>query len=330
VLWLEISLYELHGGGSWAFPNSLWSPSHKNEPHKATPGTWPYWETMRRVQAGDTVLHLRGKDKNKASFVGFSTAETDFFETSERPPDPGEWGFARTFYRVLLKDYVPFTKPVLLQDIFAQRGDSLREYYEHNRARPSEERYLLFFVIQGGRLQRQNGAYLSPVDDELSEILLGSDRPSVGPTRQSIIDVSTGERIVEMRARLGQQRFSRAVRENYGNKCCFPGCNISDRIFLVGSHIARWADVPALRGNPSNGLCLCLIHDRAFELGVFTVSSDYRVVINRRYQTLITGSWYENGMLPAEGQRIHTGKIAPSKDALQYHWARIDLARELK
>jgi hypothetical protein len=80
MLWLEMSRDEFHGGGSWAFGQSLWSPSRKTNGAR-----WAFWETLLRVGADDPVLHLRGKGDD-AAFVGFSTAATDGFETSDRPP----------------------------------------------------------------------------------------------------------------------------------------------------------------------------------------------------------------------------------------------------
>src|SRR5215218_6577350 len=92
MLWLEMSRDEAHGGGSWAFGQSLWSPSRKTNDTK-----WAFWDTLLHVEAGDPVLHLRGKG-DRATFVAFSTAAADGFETSDRPHNPGAWSFARSYY----------------------------------------------------------------------------------------------------------------------------------------------------------------------------------------------------------------------------------------
>lgn len=80
--------------------------------------------------------------------------------------------------------------------------------------------------------------------------------------------MQTGERIRELRVREGQQRFSDNVRGNYSGRCCFPHCPIVEQHFLIGAHIARWSDVPHLRGKVSNGLCFCLMHDKALTYNV--------------------------------------------------------------
>ncbi len=164
MLWLEMSRDEAHGGGSWAFGQSLWSPSRKTNRTK-----WAIWETLLHVETDDPVLHLRGRG-DRATFVAFSTAAADGFETSDRPPSPGAWSYARSFYRVPLRDFTPLADPMLLRDIFRRRDAELRSYFIGNKAASRKER--LFYVIQAGRLQCLNGAYLSEVSRELARLLL--------------------------------------------------------------------------------------------------------------------------------------------------------------
>jgi putative restriction endonuclease len=322
MLWLEMSRDRTHGGGSWDFSLSLWSPSRK-ESNTGAPGTrWGFWDTGLKVRAGDSVLHLRGKDE-KAAFVGFSAAETDGFETKERPPEPGRYSYADSFHRVLLKDFSAFPTPISLPDVFAQQDTVLRNYFTTNHDKPKRQKRRLFYVIQAGRLQCLNGAYLSEVDDELASILLGSDYSSgTDSSRPSIIDVQTGERIKELRVREGQQRFSDNVRGNYSGRCCFPQCPIVEQQFLIGAHIARWADVPHLRGNVSNGLCFCLMHDKAFEKGLFTITKDYRIAVNKTHNVVLNSDWCAESLLPFDSQAISCGAILPLEEAIKLHWTR--------
>jgi putative restriction endonuclease len=122
------------------------------------------------VEAGDPVLHLRGIGA-KAAFVGFSIADSNGFETSDRPPDPEQWGYSSAYYRVLLKDFNPFAAPIFLRDVFSARDTELRKYFEKNKLKTRKER--LFYVINADRLQYLQGACLSEVSSELSRLLLG-------------------------------------------------------------------------------------------------------------------------------------------------------------
>jgi putative restriction endonuclease len=128
MLWLEMSRDEAHGGGSWAFGQSLWSPSRKTNGTK-----WAFWDTLLQVETDDPVLHLRGKG-DRASFVAFSTAAADGFETSDRPPSPGAWSYARSFYRVPLRDFTSLDDPMLLRGLFRRRETELRSYFMGNEA----------------------------------------------------------------------------------------------------------------------------------------------------------------------------------------------------
>jgi predicted restriction endonuclease len=109
----------------------------------------------------------------------------------------------------------------------------------------------------------------------------------------------------------------------YGHKCCFPGCDISDDRFLVGSHIARWCDNEQLRGQMSNGLCLCLLHDKAFEIGLFTLDQQFRVFVNPREKD--NKSQIVIQLLEREGEPIRLAAIKPCDDALLEHWIRVDV-----
>ena len=108
--------------------------------------------------------------------------------------------------------------------------------------------------------------------------------------------------------------------------CCFPQCQVSESQFLVGAHIARWVDVPSLRGRTDNGLCLCLIHDKAFEIGMYTLDASGTVVINPKYQTSAPNSLFQTSIYPFNGHEAELGSIRPSGTALRHHWERIQVS----
>lgn len=87
-----------------------------------------------------------------------------------------------------------------------------------------------------------------------------------GETRATLVEL-----------RLKQAFFRRAVLSSYGSKCCMSG--IGEPRLLTASHIIPWSVDRANRLNPRNGLCLSALHDRAFDAGLITVSSDMRIEI---------------------------------------------------
>ena len=94
-------------------------------------------------------------------------------------------------------------------------------------------------------------------------------------------DVFTSENVLtEAMRRKGQGIFSRRVKRNYRGRCAL--CGITEARFLVAGHIVGWAEDRENRLNPTNGICFCVLHDRAFEAGYFTLDPDLRVRISPR------------------------------------------------
>jgi len=312
MILIEMSRDVVHGGGTWAFPNCVWAPTRKKNGAR-----WPFWEKVAAIREGDVVLHLLGVSPN-AHFVGFSLVAADGFETSKRPPDPGEWGFAKFFYRANLVGFTPFHKPIRLSEVLLARRLELEEYFEMNAAAGVSKKNILL-VKQSGQLQCLNGAYLSEVDDALFSILFGNVIPSNQVReKSSVTSVETGWQLSTIQARQGQSEFAWRLKELYGYKCCFPSCEVSDRRFLVASHIARWSDNKGLRGELGNGLCFCVMHDKAFELGLFTLDERYQVYANPRENPEASSVTQE--IYKAQGVQISLASVHPLEDALMEHW----------
>jgi hypothetical protein len=89
----------------------------------------------------------------------------------------------------------------------------------------------------------------------------------------------TGEtRRIVTEQRIKQHFFRRAVLSSYRGRCCMSG--LSESRLLVASHIVPWSKDKANRLNPSNGLCLSAIHDKAFDKGLIALSDDLRVLVS--------------------------------------------------
>jgi hypothetical protein len=179
MIWLEVSRDVIHGDitglGSWSFGKCLWSPTSKTNREKSG-----FWEPLQDVQAGDVIFHVRWIQRQPA-IVGFSSADTDgIIERIERPPNPGKWAYARSFYRVILKDYVDFPKPLFLRDIFSRYKSALVEYLEISKSKPKKQRSPLFYTVakkgamkgklrvnQGLTLRHSTKSYLTSCWDQL-------------------------------------------------------------------------------------------------------------------------------------------------------------------
>lgn len=91
-------------------------------------------------------------------------------------------------------------------------------------------------------------------------------------------DFSGETRQVLTTQRIKQHFFRRAVLSSYRGRCCMSG--LSDARLLIASHIVPWSSDKTNRLNPSNGLCLSAIHDRAFDKGLISIADDWRVVLS--------------------------------------------------
>jgi hypothetical protein len=115
-------------------------------------------------------------------------------------------------------------------------------------------------------------------------------------------DDFTGEtRRVLTEQRIKQNFFRRAVLSSYRGRCCMSG--LSESRLLIASHIVPWSKDKANRLNPSNGLCLSAIHDRAFDKGLITLSDDWKVIVSeelrRRHEPFV-----QSVLKPLEGRAI--------------------------
>lgn len=84
------------------------------------------------------------------------------------------------------------------------------------------------------------------------------------------------ERLV--RVRVNQRFFRATVLTSYDSQCCITGLAIPS--LLSASHIAPWAKDSNNRMNPRNGLCLNLLHHKAFDEGLITITPDFRIRVS--------------------------------------------------
>ena len=106
-----------------------------------------------------------------------------------------------------------------------------------------------------------------PLDDAADEVVLPE-----GKTREAVV-----------RARVNQGFFRAAVLAAYGTRCCITGLSLPE--LLNASHIVPWSVDVTNRTNPRNGLCLNAMHDRAFDCGLLTITTDHRVKLSAKVKS---------------------------------------------
>lgn len=138
------------------------------------------------------------------------------------------------------------------------------------------------------------------------EILPEDERAFTGEVRTALV-----------KRRVGQAFFRRAVLSGYGEKCCISG--VSDKRFLVASHIVPWNEDETIRLHPGNGLCLSAIHDKAFDKRLFSLTDDHRVILSIQLRET-EDEFLRQVFWPTEGRQIALpDKFVPEVSFLARH-----------
>ncbi len=170
-VWIEAaSGRDNHGGEGWELGRCVWSPAHDRL------GRTQKYGIMSAPRVGDVVINCSAGEIIGISRVG-RLAET----TTSGPPNPGPWGYARSFFRLNLDNYLQFDSRVMLNEVAKRFFDRIREDIEINRPKyylfslyPPSERYPSGkLVLAQGRFLARSTAIL---DGCIAECLSEKDR----------------------------------------------------------------------------------------------------------------------------------------------------------
>jgi hypothetical protein len=121
----------------------------------------------------------------------------------------------------------------------------------------------------------------APLQEDAFAESLEADSGEVEAFRQQIEEenYAVADAIATIKTRGSAQRaFAAAVKSNYGYRCAVTGLTTTD--FLVASHVVPWSVDQNIRLDPSNGICLSLLVDRAFEKGYLQIADDLTVSVD--------------------------------------------------
>lgn len=155
---------------------------------------------------------------------------------------------------------------------------------------------------------RRNLDPAAPPEEDTDELLVPEDY--TGETRRVVAE-----------QRIKQNFFRRAVLSSYRGRCCMSG--LSEQRLLIASHIVPWSKDKANRLNPSNGLCLSAIHDRAFDKGLITLTDDFKIVVSedlkRKKELFVI-----EVLLPLDGRAIEPPeRFAPQVEFIAWHRSKL-------
>lgn len=141
--------------------------------------------------------------------------------------------------------------------------------------------------------------------------------PVESETDEPIDQIRETDKFATVKTRVGQRFFRAMILSSYDTKCCVTGIGLSE--ILVASHIIPWSVDKDHRLNPRNGLCLNVMHDKVFDLGMMSLDDDYRVIFSSEIKDVAA----KNGLdflLRTEGHRITLPKrFLPDMSLIQQH-----------
>lgn len=143
--------------------------------------------------------------------------------------------------------------------------------------------------------------------EKLNEVDL-SDLDKVGLNKERLV-----------KTRINQCIFRKMILATYNNSCCIT--SIDNPQLLVASHIVGWQKDEKNRLNPSNGLCLNALHDKAFDNYLITISAnDFTIRISSKLKSKNTPDSIEQNFIKYENKTINLpDKFLPSKEFLKIH-----------
>lgn len=128
------------------------------------------------------------------------------------------------------------------------------------------------------------------------------------------IDTATlrkGEtKAMNIKVRVNQNFFRKMILSSYNNTCCITG--IDNVELLVSSHIVPWANDEKNRMNPTNGLCLNALHDRAFDKGLITIDEKYKIIVSKKVNHKLIKQYNQKSI-------ILPNRFLPDQQFLSFH-----------
>lgn len=131
--------------------------------------------------------------------------------------------------------------------------------------------------------------------------------PKEGKMREQIVKV-----------RVNQSFFRKTILASYNNTCCITG--IQQPEFLIAGHIKPWSIDEKNRLNPQNGIAINALHDKAFETGLMTIKTDFKIKISSTLFKQKKSKSIEDFFLKFDNQNIILpSRFIPDIEFLKYH-----------
>lgn len=127
-----------------------------------------------------------------------------------------------------------------------------------------------------------------------------------------------------VKTRVNQSFFRQIILSNYYYKCAICDLNIQE--LLIAGHIVPWSIDKNERLNPQNGICLCSLHDKAFDTGLIGIDISYKVLISEKLSKMEGEQYFKMYFGIFKNKQINLPeKFLPHIEFIQFHLDKIFL-----
>ena len=136
--------------------------------------------------------------------------------------------------------------------------------------------------------------------------------------KQISVPKGDSETIATLKVRRHQQFFRNTVLASYEQRCALSLIAVPS--LLNASHIIPWSESEERRTDPTNGICLNALYDRAFDRGLITFDTDLRLIISRLLKAGEIPEFQRVNFKAIEGTALHLPhRFAPDPKAIEHH-----------
>lgn len=125
------------------------------------------------------------------------------------------------------------------------------------------------------------------------------------------------ERKVIVKQRVNQSFFRNMILASYNETCCITGIKI--RELLIAGHIKPWSLDKENRLNPRNGVAINSLHDKAFEVGLISIDTNFRIKVAKELLTSKDSKVEYYFKKYHDKEMILPSKFLPDEEFLAYH-----------
>lgn len=164
----------------------------------------------------------------------------------------------------------------------------------------------------------EDSEHIAVESEEAYDKLIERKKEKIISERESLLPESATEAIRSVRVRQVQSFFRATVLAAYNGTCAITGIALRD--LLTASHIIPWSISETRRADPSNGLCLNALHDRAFDRGLLTIDEQWKIVIANSLLKISNIEFQRHSFAEIHGQPLRfPNYFHPDPQAMAYH-----------